>query len=50
MYIGTQVAPRNLSDLEVWSQLGVNNIWTAPFRENEKRLSISFDSDYGTSR
>ena len=36
MYIGTQVAPRNLSDLEVWSQLGVKNICTDPFRENEK--------------
>ncbi|MFL2649454.1 MAG: TIM barrel protein [SAR202 cluster bacterium] len=36
MYIGTQVAPRNLSDLEVWSQLGVKNICTDPFKENDE--------------
>ena len=36
MYIGTQVAPRNNSDLEVWSQLGVKNICADPFIEDEK--------------
>ena len=36
MYIGTQVAPRNISDLEVWSQLGVKNICTDPFKENDE--------------
>ena len=34
MYLGTQVAPRNISDLEVWSQLGVNNVCTDPFISN----------------
>ena len=36
MYVGTQVAPRNQTDLEVWSQLGVNNICTDPFTEDSK--------------
>ena len=31
MYVGTQVAPRDVSDLEVWAQLGVNNICADPF-------------------
>jgi len=35
MYLGTQVAPRNLSDLEVWAQLGVNNICADPFEEDD---------------
>jgi mannonate dehydratase len=35
MYVGTQVAPRNISDLEVWSQLGVNNICADPFEEDK---------------
>ena len=35
MYVGTQVAPRNISDLEVWAQLGVNNICADPFEEDK---------------
>ncbi|MBC78933.1 MAG: mannonate dehydratase [Chloroflexi bacterium] len=35
MYVGTQVAPRNISDLEAWSQLGVNNICADPFEEDK---------------
>ena len=43
MYVGTQVAPRNVSDLEVWAQLGVNNICADPFYEDENGKYISIN-------
>ena len=41
MYVGTQVAPRDVSDLEVWAQLGVNNICADPFYEDENGKYVS---------
>jgi len=43
MYIGTQVAPRNESDLQVWAQLGVNNICADPFLEDNKGNYLSIN-------
>src|SRR4051794_17377650 len=30
MYLGTQLTPRDDTDLEVWAQLGVNHVCTDP--------------------
>ena len=43
MYVGTQVAPRNVSDLAVWSQLGVNNVCADPFEEDKNGNYISIN-------
>ena len=43
MYVGTQVAPRDVSDLKVWAQLGVNNICADHFYEDEIGNYISIN-------